>query len=123
MFKAVKDNKIVAIGDKADFPCLNFDNVEEDAQRAVSDYVDVGGRFALKTDAAALKQKAAEVRAKRDLMLKDSDFAVLPDSPVPEGRKEKWIAYRRYLRDVPQQSGKWWTAGVMSFDEWSAGDD
>mgnify|MGYP000133988153 FL=1 len=68
-------------------------------------------------------ERAEFVRAKRDLMLKDSDFAVLPDSPVPEGRKEKWIAYRRYLRDVPQQSGKWWTAGVMSFDEWSAGDD
>lgn len=50
-------------------------------------------------------EKAEFVRAKRDAMLRDSDFAVLPDSPVPETKKEAWRIYRQALRDVPEQEG------------------
>lgn len=50
-------------------------------------------------------EKSEFVRAKRDLMLRDSDFAVLPDSPMSETKKEAWRVYRQALRDLPEQEG------------------
>lgn len=50
-------------------------------------------------------EKAEFIRAKRDLMLRDSDFAMLPDSPVAESKKEAWRTYRQALRDLTKQSG------------------
>ena len=54
------------------------------------------------TQAEADEQAAAEVRAKRDGLIRDTDYMVMPDSPhdTPEVR-----AYRQALRDVPQQKG------------------
>jgi len=45
--------------------------------------------------------KAKGARTQRDTLLDESDFAVLPDSPVAD--VEPWKAYRQALRDVPQQ--------------------
>lgn len=45
------------------------------------------------------------VRARRDKMIRDTDFYLLPDSPsVPAGLE----GYRQALRDVPQQAGFPW---------------
>ncbi len=54
------------------------------------------------SQAEADEQAAQEVRSKRDSLIRDTDYAVLPDSPhdTPEVRK-----YRQALRDVPQQKG------------------
>jgi len=40
-------------------------------------------------------------RAERDRLLRESDWAALPDVPASEA----WLTYRQALRDVPQQSG------------------
>jgi hypothetical protein len=42
-------------------------------------------------------------RAKQ--MLKESDWAVLPDVPMTAGVKAEWIEYRRALREVRLQNG------------------
>jgi hypothetical protein len=42
-----------------------------------------------------------EIRAKRDHLLKDSDWSVTSDA-TPKPSKEAWIAYRQALRDLPQ---------------------
>tara|TARA_R110002072_G_scaffold151470_1_gene300782 strand:- start:13429 stop:13683 length:255 start_codon:yes stop_codon:yes gene_type:complete len=45
-----------------------------------------------------------QVRAERDSLLADSDYAVLPDSPAQRAmdtRVAVW-AYRQALRDIPQ---------------------
>jgi hypothetical protein len=47
--------------------------------------------------------KAKGIREQRDTLLDESDFAVMPDSPVAD--VEPWKAYRQALRDVPQQAG------------------
>jgi hypothetical protein len=54
------------------------------------------------TQAEADEQAAEEVRAKRDELIRDTDYMVMPDSPhdTPAVRK-----YRQALRDVPQQKG------------------
>ena len=45
---------------------------------------------------------AAQVRAKRDQLLKDSDWTQLPDTPAD---KEAWATYRQALRDLPTSAG------------------
>jgi len=54
-------------------------------------------------DALALEREAEEIRTQRDALLKESDWAVLPDAPV--GDAQVWRDYRQALRDVPQQVG------------------
>ena len=46
-----------------------------------------------------LFRKWAVIRAKRDLLLADSDKWVLPDSPKDVG---VWVTYRAVLRALPQ---------------------
>lgn len=48
------------------------------------------------------RQKAASVRGDRDSRLSACDWTQLADSPTD---KNLWAAYRRQLRDVPQQAG------------------
>ena len=54
----------------------------------------------------ALAQQQAEipweqVRGKRDKLLGDSDYVLMPDYPLAD--KSDWEIYRQSLRDVPQQ--------------------
>jgi len=53
-------------------------------------------------DERALEQEAEAVRTQRDALLKESDWAVLPDAPVAD--EQAWKDYRQALRDVPQQT-------------------
>ena len=41
-----------------------------------------------------------DVRRKRDALLIDSDYILMPDYPMED--KSDWEAYRQELRDVPQ---------------------
>lgn len=43
----------------------------------------------------------AEIREKRLIMLKESDWTQLPDSPLTDAQKAEWQTYRQALRDVP----------------------
>jgi len=54
-------------------------------------------------DQRQLEQEASEARTKRNALLSDSDWAVLPDAPVAD--QQAWFDYRQALRDVPQQAG------------------
>ncbi|SNS20427.1 Phage tail assembly chaperone protein [Sphingomonas laterariae] len=42
------------------------------------------------------------LREKRDRLLRESDFAVLPDAPFTATRRAEWTAYRQALRDLPE---------------------
>lgn len=43
------------------------------------------------------------VRAKRDRLLQQSDWAALPDVPLTTEKRAEWAAYRQALRDVTLQ--------------------
>lgn len=47
MYKAIKDNKIIAINDTGNFPCLVYDSIKEDTEHQVSDYKHYDGEFTL----------------------------------------------------------------------------
>ncbi len=40
------------------------------------------------------------IRSKRDVLLKESDWVVLPHSPITGSKLEEWITYRQELRDI-----------------------
>ena len=53
MFKALKDNKIIAINETGEFPCLVHDSVEEDTEHVVDDYQQYNGEYLLRSDIPA----------------------------------------------------------------------
>ena len=54
---------------------------------------------------ASKVELAAVARARRDGLLAGSDWTRLDDVALADGEKNAWAAYRRLLRDVPQQAG------------------
>lgn len=59
-------------------------------------------KTAAEVEAERLESLANAARAKRDALIKDTDFYVLPDYPnAPQGIAE----YRQALRDITEQSG------------------
>lgn len=52
---------------------------------------------------AATKAKAAEVRATRDALLRDTDWTQLADAD--KKAQGDFVSYRQALRDMPQQAG------------------
>ena len=50
------------------------------------------------------------LRAKRDALLRASDWTQLPDAPLHSSFKEKWADYRKQLRDLP--STKEWPSYI-----------
>jgi hypothetical protein len=52
-----------------------------------------------------LNNKKANVRAQRNARLAETDWAILPDSPLNDYDKNLMASYRAALRDVPAQDG------------------
>lgn len=114
MFKAIKDNKIIAINDSGEFPCLVYDSVEEDMEHIVSDYLQVNGEYVLTSSAEAIEKKQAEVRAERDRRIEairwrieryqTQDAAGLETTDTAEHYKAI-LLYVQALRDIPEQAG------------------
>ena len=66
MYKAIKDNKIIAINETGNFPCLVYDEVIEDTEHQVSDYKHYDGEFMLhdiEKDNEEMKQARANAYA------------------------------------------------------------
>lgn len=55
----------------------------------------------LKTD----EEYAAEARGKRNALIAETDYLVMPDYPLDDKKKAAVLAYRQALRDVPEQAG------------------
>lgn len=97
MYKALKDNKIIAINDTGDFPCMVYDEVVEDTEHTCDDYKHYDGEFMLhniEKDNEEMKQARANAyQAEVDPItahiqrLKDQD-------PIPEGEIAELIAER-----------------------------
>lgn len=120
MFKAIKDNKIIAINETGDFPCLVHDSVKEDTEHNVSDYLQVNGEYVLTSSAEAIEQKKAEVRAVRNSYLEkyvDPKQLVMVWNSLTAEEQELYKDYRQYLLDYPQTE-EWYEQNPLTFDEW-----
>jgi hypothetical protein len=65
MYKAIKDNKIIAISDTyTEFPFMIKDSVVEDTEHTSSDYEQYNGEFILKSEVPApTKEEQEQARA------------------------------------------------------------
>ena len=50
----------------------------------------------------ALKIALDNLRAKRNELLNESDYIVLPDSSIPSAKKSEWMTYRTALRNLTE---------------------
>ncbi len=50
----------------------------------------------------ALKIALDNLRVKRNELLNESDYIVLPDSSIPSAKKSEWMTYRTALRNLTQ---------------------
>ena len=119
MFKAIKDNKIIAINDSGKFPCLVHDSVEEDMEHSVSDYLQVNGEYVLTSSAEAIEQRKEEVRAVRNQYLEQTDKYMITDYPITDEERELYKQYREYLRTYPECQD-WYKANPKTYEEWYA---
>lgn len=47
-------------------------------------------------------QKWQQIKQERARLLAESDWSVMPDSPLSEGKKQEYKKYRQDLRNLPQ---------------------
>ena len=119
MFKALKDNKIIAINDSGEFPCLVYDSVEEDTEHQLSDYIHCDGQFVLTVSDEAIEQRKEQVRAVRNQYLKQTDEFMIVDYPITDDERELYKQYRTYLRDYTL-SENWWEHSPKTCYEWKS---
>ena len=117
MFKAIKDDKIIAINDSGEFPCLVHDRVEEDTEHQLSDYIHCDGQFVLTVSDEAIEQRKAQVRAVRNQYLEQTDKYMITDYPITDEERELYRQYRTYLRDYTL-SENWWEHSPKDFSTW-----
>ena len=53
-------------------------------------------------------ESAEQIREIRDMLLLNSDWTQLPDSPLSDEKKQLWKQYRQALRDMPAASDTIW---------------
>jgi hypothetical protein len=64
-----------------------------------NEYKILNGEAVIRTD------NALEIlRLKRDALLKESDWTLMPDSPLSDSKKTEWATYRQSLRDLPSNN-------------------
>ena len=64
MYKALKDNKIIAINETGRFPCLVYDEIVEDKKHTIDDYEQYNGEYFLKSEIPApTQEEQSEKRA------------------------------------------------------------
>lgn len=107
MYKAIKDDKIIAISDiDNEFPCLVKDDVVEDTEHVSDDYGQYNGEFLLKEDIPFDKEgHIAELKAQLD----DTDWKIIKCSEYQLAGEElpydiaELHAQRQALRDEINQ--------------------
>ena len=117
MFKALKDNKIIAINETGDFPCLVHDRVEEDTEHQLSDYIHCDSQFVLTISDEAIEQRKKQVRAVRNQYLEQTDKFMITDYPITDEERELYKQYRTYLRDYTL-TDNWWESNPLTFEKW-----
>ena len=66
--------------------------------------VDQNGQLVLNTIKRTKAEMALAIRCKRNALLNESDKIVsVPDYPIDNEKKQKWIRYRQELRDITLQ--------------------
>lgn len=99
MFKAMKNNKIIAINNTGLFPALVYDRIEEDKSRDLLDFEQYNGEFLLISDIPA--PTTEEIRKKREEAYKagidpiTAHIQRLRDDSVPDEKRISELLFER----------------------------
>lgn len=122
MYKAIKNNKIIAISDTdSEFACLVKDSIKEDKKHTVDDYKLCENEYVLNTNQKAIEQQKEKNRLIRNNYLEtyiDPKQLVLVWEGLSEEEKTNIVNYRQYLLNYPQQEGKWWEEEPLNYEQW-----
>ena len=112
MYKAIKDNKIIAISDTdSEFFCLVKDEVVEDTEHTVDDYDmyyydGMNAEYVLKADypidarnEEIRKQRQARYETESDPIRLDYDEALARGEDNAETLKQEWLASKDKIRE------------------------
>lgn len=125
MFKALKDNKIIAVKDTNYFPCMVYDEVIEDTEHNVEDYVTCGDEFVLTTSDPAIEQYKERKRYERDAMIEKYEWrlsryerqkAINIETTDSEETYLNLCKYIQDLRDITKKDN-WWELELEEFAE------
>ena len=107
MYKAIKDNKIIAISDTdSEFLCLVCDEIIEDTTHIESDYEQYNGEYVLKEDYPVdarneeiRQQRQARYESESDPIRLDYDEALARGQDNAETLKQEWLASKDKIRE------------------------
>lgn len=107
MYKAIKDEKIIAVSDTdSEFKFMVKDSVVEDTEHVADDYEQYEGEYILKED-YPIDARNEEIRAQRqaryekesDPLRLDYDEALARGQDNAEELKEEWLASKDKIRE------------------------
>lgn len=107
MYKAIKDEKIIAISDTyTEFPFMVKDSVVEDKEHNVDDYDQYNGEYILKEDYPVdvrneeiRQQRQARYEKESDPIRLDYDEALARGEDTAETLKQEWLASKDKIRE------------------------
>ena len=107
MYKAVKDNKIIAVSDTdSQFKFMVKDSVETDTEHTCEDYEQVNGEYILKQDVPVdyqneqiRQQRQARYEAESDPIRLDYDEALARGEDNAEQLRKDWLASKDKIRE------------------------
>ena len=108
MYKALKDNKIIAVSDTdSEFKFMVKDSVVEDTDHTAEDFEQVNGEFLLKADVPVdyqneqiRAQRQARYEVESDPLRLDYDEALARGEETAEQLKQDWLASKDKIREV-----------------------
>lgn len=109
MYKAILEERCIAINDTGNFVCINYDSIEEDKEHSVEDYVQVGdcGEYVLKSESPNPTNEEQRVKRQQAFIDEadplrynyDEDCARYGyDSKEANNSKEIWLEKKNEIR-------------------------
>lgn len=108
MYKAIKDNKIIAINETGSFPQLSYDLTQEDTEHTCEDYEQYNGEYLLKSEIPPPTEEEQRQKRQRAFVEEadplrynyDEDCARYGyDSEQALASKEIWLAKKDEIRE------------------------
>lgn len=125
MYKALKDNKIIAISDQKEkiiiiddnevvvqltpeehFPCLVYDEIKQDKKHSCDDFEQYNGEYLLKKNVPVdyqnekiRQQRQARYEQESDPLRLDYDEALARGEESAEQLKQDWLASKDKIRE------------------------
>ena len=96
MFKALKDNKIVAINETGCFPLLDHDSIEEDTEHTIDDYEQYDGEYVLKSS-VPVDYKNEQIRQQRQSRFATESDPLYLDYVEAQARGDETVDEKKQL--------------------------